>query len=55
MILVTGAGGVLKQVLIDSGVGGVLSDRLAATAMPTLLLAFVIAAAVRLMLGDTPG
>lgn len=52
VILVTGAGGVLKQVLIDSGVGGVLSDRLAATAMPTLLLAFVIAAAVRLMQGS---
>jgi Gnt-I system low-affinity gluconate transporter len=52
VILVTGAGGVLKQVLIDSGVGAVLSDRLAATAMPTLLLAFVIAAALRLMQGS---
>jgi Gnt-I system low-affinity gluconate transporter len=52
VILVTGAGGVLKQVLIDSGVGEVLSDRLAATAMPTLLLAFVIAAALRLMQGS---
>jgi Gnt-I system low-affinity gluconate transporter len=52
VILVTGAGGVLKQVLIDSGVGDVLSDRLAATAMPTLLLAYVIAAAVRLMQGS---
>jgi Gnt-I system low-affinity gluconate transporter len=52
VILVTGAGGVLKQVLIDSGVGDVLAGLLVATNLPSLLLAFVIAAAVRLMQGS---
>lgn len=52
VILVTGAGGVLKQVLIDSGVGDVLSNWLSATELPSLLLAFIIAAAVRLMQGS---
>lgn len=52
VILVTGAGGVLKQVLIDSGVGDVLSEFLARTELPSLLLAFIIASAVRLMQGS---
>jgi Gnt-I system low-affinity gluconate transporter len=52
VILVTGAGGVLKQVLIDSGVGDVLSGMLVETALPSLLLSFVIAAAVRIMQGS---
>jgi Gnt-I system low-affinity gluconate transporter len=52
VILVTGAGGVLKQVLIDSGVGDVLGDFLSGTGLPSLLLAFLIAAAVRVMQGS---
>lgn len=52
VILVTSAGGVLKQVLIDSGVGDVFADALRATNLPPLLLAFVTAAAVRLMQGS---
>jgi Gnt-I system low-affinity gluconate transporter len=52
IILVTGAGGALKQVLVDSGVGQVLADTLGATQLPSLLLAFVIAAAVRIMQGS---
>jgi Gnt-I system low-affinity gluconate transporter len=52
VILVTSAGGVLKQVLIDSGVGDVLADWLIATSLPALFLAFVIAAAVRIMQGS---
>jgi Gnt-I system low-affinity gluconate transporter len=52
VILVTGAGGVLKQVLIDSGVGDVLSEYLGRTELPSLLLAFIIAAAVRLTQGS---
>jgi Gnt-I system low-affinity gluconate transporter len=52
VILVTGAGGALKQVLVDSGVGKVLADELAATALPSLVLAFVVAAAVRIMQGS---
>jgi Gnt-I system low-affinity gluconate transporter len=52
VILVTSAGGVLKQVLIDSGVGDVFADALMATNLPPLLLAFLTAAAVRLMQGS---
>jgi Gnt-I system low-affinity gluconate transporter len=52
VILVTSAGGVLKQVLLDSGVGEVFADGLRATNLPLLLMAFVTAAAVRLMQGS---
>lgn len=52
VILVTGAGGVLKQVLIDSGVGGVMESLLAGSGLPSLLLAFIVAAALRLMQGS---
>jgi Gnt-I system low-affinity gluconate transporter len=52
VILVTGAGGVLKQVLLDSGVGDVFARGLQAANVPPLLLAFAAAAAVRLMQGS---
>jgi Gnt-I system low-affinity gluconate transporter len=52
VILVTSAGGVLKQVLIDSGVGEVFTNALTAANLPPLLLAFLAAAAVRLMQGS---
>lgn len=52
VILVTAAGGVLKQVLIDSGVGGVMESLLTDTGLPSLLLAFIVAAALRLMQGS---
>ena len=52
IILVTGAGGVFKQILIDSGVGQVLGDMMAGSALPPILLAFLIAAAVRVAQGS---
>lgn len=52
IILVTGAGGVFKQVLIDSGVGGALGHILASSGLPVVLLAFILAAAVRLIQGS---
>ncbi|WGF87653.1 GntT/GntP/DsdX family permease [Marinivivus vitaminiproducens] len=52
IILVTGAGGVFKQVLINSGVGDVLGGIMASSAMPPLVIAFLIAAAVRLAQGS---
>ncbi len=52
IILVTGAGGVLKQVLIDSGVGKVLAGALQASSLPPILAAFLIAALLRLMQGS---
>ncbi|WP_106495895.1 GntP family permease [Lentibacillus sp. Marseille-P4043] len=52
IILVTGAGGVFKQVLIDSGVGDVLGDMMVNSALPPVLLAFLIAAVVRVAQGS---
>ncbi|WP_117160828.1 GntP family permease [Paraliobacillus sp. X-1268] len=52
IILVTGAGGVFKTVLIDSGVGDVLGNIMAGSALPPILLAFLIAAVVRVAQGS---
>ena len=52
IILVTGAGGVFKQVLIDSGVGDVLGEMMAGSALPAIVLAFLIAAVVRIAQGS---
>lgn len=52
IILVTGAGGVFKQVLIDSGVGEVLGNMMAGSALPPIALAFLIAAVVRVAQGS---
>lgn len=52
IILVTGAGGVLKQVLIDSGVGQAIADSMAEASMPVILLAWVLAALVRATQGS---
>jgi Gnt-I system low-affinity gluconate transporter len=52
IILVTGAGGVFKQILIDSGVGQVLGDMMSASGLPYLVLAFVIAALIRVAQGS---
>jgi Gnt-I system low-affinity gluconate transporter len=52
IILVTGAGGVFKQVLIDSGVGKVLADTMATSSLPPIVLAFLIASIVRIAQGS---
>lgn len=52
IILVTGAGGVFKQVLIDSGVGNALGNLLAGSGLPIVALAFLLAAAVRVIQGS---
>ena len=52
IILVTGAGGVFKQVLIDSGVGQVLGNMMAGSALPPIVLAFAIASLVRVAQGS---
>jgi len=52
IILITGAGGVFKQVLIDSGIGTSLAEALAQTNVPLLVLAFLIAAVVRVTQGS---
>jgi Gnt-I system low-affinity gluconate transporter len=52
IILVTGAGGVFKQVLVDSGVGNALGNLLVGTGLPIVALAFLLAAAVRVIQGS---
>lgn len=52
IILVTGAGGVFKQVLIDSGVGAALGNMLSGSGMPIVLSAFILTAAVRIIQGS---
>jgi len=52
IILVTGAGGVLKQVLVDSGMGDQLAQAVAASPVNPLFLAWFIAAVVRVTQGS---
>ena len=52
IILVTGAGGVFKQVLIDSGVGQMLGATLGDSTLSPVLLAFIIATLVRVAQGS---
>jgi gluconate transporter len=52
IILVTGAGGVLGEVLIETGVGDALADVMAAYNLPVVLLAFLIALVVRVSQGS---
>ncbi|PIG94616.1 gluconate:H+ symporter [Gloeocapsopsis sp. IPPAS B-1203] len=52
IILVTGAGGVFGRVLVESGVGDALAGVMAASNLPIILLAFLIATAVRVSQGS---
>lgn len=52
IILITGAGGVLKQVLIDSGMGQIMAESMANSPLPPILLAWTIAAVVRVTQGS---
>ncbi len=52
IILVTGAGGVLKEVLVESGIGTTLANSVAGTALSPILLAWIIAALVRVTQGS---
>lgn len=52
IILIIGSGGAFKQMLIDSGVGDVLANLISQTNFPPIILAFIIAAAVRIILGS---
>ncbi len=52
IILVTGAGGVLGNVLVETGVGEVLAEAMAASNLPIVLLAFGIAVVVRVSVGS---
>jgi len=52
VVLVTGAGGVFKQILVDSGAGKALAEALTAGSMPLLLFAFIVAGIVRVAQGS---
>ena len=52
IILVTGAGGVFKMMLIDSGAGDVLANLMSSSNLPPIVLAFLIAAIIRIIQGS---
>ncbi len=52
IILITGAGGVLKQVLIDSGMGQMMAESMAGSVLPPIILAWLLAAVVRVIQGS---
>lgn len=52
IILLTGAGGVFKQMLLDTGAGAALANSLSDFGFPILLFAFLAAALVRILQGS---
>ncbi|MDD2382438.1 MAG: gluconate:H+ symporter [Mariniphaga sp.] len=52
IILITGAGGVLKQVLVDSGIGQIMAETMVNSALPPIVLAWLLAAVVRVTQGS---
>jgi len=52
IILVTGAGGVLKQILVDSGIGKILAESIEGSSFPVIVLAWLLAAVVRVTQGS---
>ncbi|RWR02412.1 gluconate transporter [[Pantoea] beijingensis] len=52
ILLVIGAGGVFKQVLVDSGVGPALGHALIGAGLPIALACFILSAAVRVIQGS---
>jgi len=53
IILITGAGGIFKQILIDSGVGSLLAHGMSDLGLPVIVLAYFIAVAVRVTQGSS--
>ncbi len=53
IILITGAGGMLKQVLVDSKVGDLLAGWFGRMALPPIVLGWLLAAVVRIAQGSS--
>ena len=53
IILITGAGGVLKQILVDSGIGIIMAESMANSALPPILLGWILAAVIRVTQGSS--
>jgi len=52
ILLVTACGGVLRYVLQDSGLGEVIGEAVSGRAMPLVVVAFIVAALVRISVGS---
>lgn len=52
IILVTGAGGVFKQVLLDTGAGKMMADTMQAAGLSIVLFAFLTATVIRVLQGS---
>lgn len=52
VLLIVGAGGGFKQVLIDTGIGGVIADAVQESGISVLLVAWVVSALVRVATGS---
>lgn len=52
ILLIVGAGGGFKQVLIDTGIGGVIADAVAGSSVSVLMLAWSVAALIRVATGS---
>lgn len=52
ILLVTAGGGVLRYMLQDSGLGDIIGNAVAATPLPIIVVAFIIALAVRVSVGS---
>lgn len=52
IILITGAGGVFGQVLVETGIGDIIADMMANMNIPILVFAFLVASAVRIAQGS---
>ncbi|CAI8866049.1 H+/gluconate symporter-like permease [Pseudomonas frederiksbergensis] len=53
VILIAGAGGVFGKVLVDTGIGAVVSDLLRTTGLPVLALGFLLTMLLRAVQGST--
>lgn len=52
ILLIVGAGGGFKQVLVDTGIGGVIADLVAGSSASVLLLAWLVAVVIRVATGS---
>ncbi|MEL7003545.1 MAG: gluconate:H+ symporter [Bacteroidota bacterium] len=52
IILLTGAGGAFKQILVDTGAGKMLAESLTGDLFPPIVFAFILAALVRILQGS---
>lgn len=53
VILIAGAGGVFGKVLVDTGIGAIVSEMLRSTGLPVLALGFILTLLLRAVQGST--